>query len=212
MGLAKLLTTDRPLPREFLEWQVKLRDWTMQERHGSPHVGVAPLLAVRQPGVGPGVTLHSIICGLLPRAEKLADKTREFRLVYEQHVHQGARAVYDRGIEFLQGYYRTADDFDPTSISSLLQRDSDAIRALRADPTCALLFYVFELDDTSEERRFRCLQLNCRAELHEAGPLFDNVWWHNAVFHGKLDEQVMVRFVHQSSYDTAFGGLTRLDG
>jgi hypothetical protein len=85
------------------------------------------------------------------------------------------------------------------------------VRALRANPSCALLFYVFDLDDRSEEGRFRCLQLNCRSELHERGTLFDNVWWHNAVFHGKLEEQVMVRFVHQSTYDTAFGGLDPVD-
>ena len=66
--------------------------------------------------------------------------------------------------------------------------------------------------DRTEEGRFRCLQLNCRAELHEDGPLFDNVWWHNAVFHGKLDEQVMVRFVHQSTYDARFGGLDAVEG
>ena len=37
--------------------------------------------------------------------------------------------------------------------------------ALRAD-------YVFEPDDSSEERRYRCLQVNCRTELHERGPSF----------------------------------------
>jgi hypothetical protein len=206
-----LLTTDRPLPTEFLEWQVKLRHWTMLERHGSPHAGVAPLCCVRQPGLGPGVSMHSIICGLLPRTDTLPAKTRDFRALYEDHAEGGARAVYDAGVEYLKGYYRTAADFDPTTITSLLHRDAMVVRALRANASCALLFYVFDLDDHSEEGRFRCLQLNCRAELHEDGALFDNVWWHNAVFHGKLDEQVMVRFVHQGTYDTRFGGLDPVD-
>ena len=155
--------------------------------------------------------MHAIICGLLPAAGELAAKTRAFRALYEDHVEQGARAIYDAGIEYLKGYYRSAADFDPVSITSLLPRDATVVRALRAAPSCALLFYVFDLDDRSEEGRFRCLQVNCRAELHEGGPLFDNVWWHNAVFHGKLDDQVMVRFVHQSTWDTRFGALDALD-
>lgn len=208
----KMLSTDRPLPTEFLEWQVKLRHWTMLHRHGSPHAGVAPLCCVQQPGLGPGVSMHSIICGLLPRADALAAKTREFRALYEDHAEAGARAVYDAGIAYLKGYYHDAAAFDATSITSLLHRDAMVVRALRAMPSCALLFYVFDLDDRTEEGRFRCLQLNCRAELYEDGPLFDNVWWHNAVFHGKLDDQVMVRFVHQSTYDTRFGGLDAVEG
>jgi hypothetical protein len=102
-------------------------------------------------------------------------------------------------------------DFDATTITSL-PRDAMVVRSLRAVPGCALLFYVFDLDDRSEEGRFRCLQVDCRAELHERGPLFDNVWWHNTVFHGTLDDQVMVRFVHQRTYDTRFGGLEPVDG
>ena len=211
MLLKKMLAADRPLPAEFLEWQVKLRLWTMLDRHGSPHAGVAPLCCVQQPGLGPGVSMHSIICGLLPRADALPEKTRAFRALYEDNAEGGARAVYDAGIQYLKGYYHAAADFDPTTITSLLHRDAMVVRALRANPSCALVFYVFDLDDRSEEGRFRCLQLNCRAELHESGPLFDNVWWHNAVFHGKLDDQVMVRFVHQSTYDTRFGGLDAVD-
>ena len=63
----------------------------------------------------------------------------------------------------------------PCTITSLLPRDTPAVHALRADDRCALLFYVFDLDDRSEEGRFRCLQVNCRAEVHEDGPLFENV-------------------------------------
>jgi hypothetical protein len=206
----RVVSGDHPLPVEFLEWQVKLRAWTMEHRHGSPHAGVAPLLAVAQPGVGPGVTMHSIICGLLPHPEQVEAKTREFRALYEDNADAGARVVYDRGIEYLKGYYRSAADFDPASVTTLMHEDTPAVRSLRADPACALLFYVFDLDEKSEEGRFRCLQLNCRAELHRDGPLFDNAWWHNAVFHGKLDDQVMIRFQHQSTYDTRFGGLTRV--
>ncbi len=211
MRLEKLLSADRPLPVEFLEWQVKLRHWTMLHRHGSPHAGVAPLCCVRQPGPGPGMTMHSIICGLLPRPDMLAAKTRDFRALYDEHAEGGARTIYDAGIAYLRDYYRTAGDFDRTTVTSLLHRDTMVVRALRADPSCALLFYVFDLDERSEEGRFRCLQLDCRAELHEDGPLFDNVWWHNAVFHGKLDDQVMVRFVHRRTYDTRFGGLEPID-
>ena len=85
------------------------------------------------------------------------------------------------------------------------------MRALRAEPACALVFYVFDLDDRSEEGRFRCLQLDCRAEVLEDGPVFDNVWWHNTLFHGKVDEHVVVHFVHQRTCDTRFGGLDAVE-
>ena len=200
------------LPAEFLEWQVKLRHWTAVARHGAPHAGVAPLLCVQQPGVGPGVSLHAIICGLLPEAGHLAERTREFRALYERHAVGGARAVYDAGIEYLKAYYRSPAEFDAQSLTALLPADTPAVRALRASPSCALLFYVFDLDDRTEEGRFRCLQVNGFAELHQAGPIYDNVWWHHALFHGKVDGHVVVRFVHQSTWDTAFGALEAVTG
>ena len=199
-----------PLPEEFLEWQVRLRAWTMEARNGSPHVGVAPLLLVRRSGVVTGASAHSIICGLLP-AERLLDaKTEAFRAMYEEGRAEGARAIYDRGIAYLRRYYEDVDDFDPTSVTTLLPRDSAAAVALRADGRCALVFHVFDMDDKSEVGRLRCLQLDCRAELHESGPVYDNVWWHNALFHGKVEDNVVVRFRHQSSYDTLFGGFESL--
>jgi hypothetical protein len=203
-------TTDRPLPAEFLEWQVKLRAWTMIARNGSPHAGVAPLVAVGQPGLGLGVSMHNIICGLLPAADRVEGKTREFRALYEDHAADGARAIYDAGIAYLKTYYRAAADFDPTSITTLLPADAPVVRALAATPACSLLFYVFDLDDRTEEGRFRCLQVNAHADVHHDGPLYDNVWWHNAVFHGKVDEHVMIRFLHRSTYDTRFGNLEEL--
>jgi hypothetical protein len=204
---SRIAKSSTPLPTEFLEWQVKLRKWTAVERHGAPHAGVAPVLCVQQPGVGPGVSMHAIICGLLPEAGDLAARTRQFRELYERHAPEGARAIYDAGIEYLKGYYQSADDFDPRSVTALLAEDSPAVRALRASPACALLFYVFDLDDKSEEGRFRCLQVSGVAELHESGAIYDNVWWHYALFHGKVDGHVVVRFVHQSAYDTGFGAL-----
>jgi hypothetical protein len=210
LGRTKLPFGDRPLPAEFLEWQVKLRAWTMVHRHGAPHAGVAPLCLVGRPGVGPGASAHSIICGLLPHPSALERTTAEFRAVYERNAAAGARAIYDAGIGYLRDYYRAAADFDPTTITTLLHQDAPLVRALRADPDCALVFYVFDLDDRTEEGRFRCLQVDCRADIHRDGPLFENVWWHNAVFHGKLDAQVMVRFVHRTTFDTRFGGLEEL--
>lgn len=213
MLLKKAFTSgNTPMPTEFLEWQVKLRHWTMLNRHGAPHVGVAPVVSVQQPGVGPGMTMHSIICGLLPHPDQVDAKTREFRELYESHADEGARGIYDAGIAYLKRYYQSAADFDAYTITSLLHKDAAVVQALRANPSCALLFYVFDLDNRTEEGRFRCLQLNCHAEVHDGGPLFDNVWWHNAVFHGKLDDQVMLRFLHRSTYDTRFGGLEAVEG
>lgn len=203
---------DRPLPPDLLEWQVRLRRWTMHARNGAPHPGVAPVLCVAQPGLGLGVALHNVICGLLPAAARLEESTRTFRALYEGHAAGGARAIYDAGVGYLAGAYEDAADYDPASITSLLPEKSAAVRALRAERRCALLFYVFDLDDRSEEGRFRCVQVNCRADLHASGPLYDNVWWHNALFHGKVDGHVMVHFRHESSFDTRFGALDRLDG
>lgn len=195
------------MPSEILEWQVRLRRWTMAQRDGAPHAGVAPLLVVRHPGVGPGVSVHGIICGLLPRADALAAKTREFRAIYEDERAKGTRAIYDRGIVYLKDYYRSVDDFDRDSITTLLPTDAPAVEALRLDPSCALVFYVFELEATTEESRYRCVQMSCRAEIHDAGPIYDNVWWHNTLFHGMVEDHVVVRFRHERSDTTAWGGF-----
>lgn len=197
-----------PLPDEFLEWQVALRRWTMVERAGTPHVGVAPVLLVRRPGVGPGATAHSIVCGLLPAADVLDAKTEEFRTIYEAERAAGARAIYDRGIAYLREYYDVTSAFDPTSVTTLLPRESPAVVALRVDWRCALIFHVFNDAAPDGSEAYRCLQLNCRAELHEDGPVYENVWWHNALFHGAVENHVVVRFRCQSAYDTLFGGLT----
>ncbi len=198
------------MPAEILEWQVRLRRFTMEERAGSPHAGVAPLLVVRNPGVGPGVSAHGIICGLLPRPDTLAAKTREFRAIYEDERTKGTRAIYDRGIVYLKDYYHSAADFDRDSITTLLPVDAPAVAALRLDPSCALVFYVFELEATAEVARYRCVQMSCRAELHATGPIYDNVWWHNTLFHGMVDDHLVVRFRHERSDVTAWGGFTPL--
>jgi len=200
----------RPLPADFLDWQVSLRHHTMVERAGSPHVGVAPLLTVRHPGQPVGTLSHSIICGLLPRPDLLEKKTREFRELYEAWIGEGARTVYDRGLEYLLDYYRSSDGFDAESITTLLPEKLPVVDALRADPRCALLFYVFDLADKSEVGRLRCIQVNAHAEVLRDGPVFDNVWWHNALFHGQVDGCVVLRFAHQSSFDTRFGALEEL--
>jgi hypothetical protein len=196
------------MPSELLEWQVRLRRWTMEARDGAPHVGVAPLLLVRHSGVGPGVAAHGIICGLLPRADLLDRKTRELRAIYEEERGHGIRAIYDRGIAYLRDYYRSAEAFDRTSVTTLLPADAPAVAALRLDPTCALVFYVFELEATGEETRHRCVQLSGRAELHADGPIYDNVWWHNTLFHGMVEDHVVVRVRCERADATAWGGFT----
>jgi hypothetical protein len=84
------------------------------------------------------------------------------------------------------------------------------VEALRAEPACSLLFYVFDLRDRSEIGSFRCWQLDCRAELHERGEVFDNVYWHNALFHGLEEERVVVQFVHERAWNTQFGSFSAL--
>ena len=200
----------RPLPADLLEWQVALRRWTMLESHGAPHAGVAPLLIVRQPGLAVGVSAHSIICGLLPRAEALDAKTREFRALYEDGIAAGARAVYDRGIAYLESYYLSAADFDPGAVTTLLPRKLPVVDALRAESRCALVFYVFALTDKSEVGRFRCLHIDATAEVLESGPVYENVWWHNTLFHGPADEHVVVHFRHRGTWDTRFGAFDEL--
>ena len=193
------------MPAEILDWQVRLRRWTMDARDGAPHIGVAPLLVVRHPGIGPGVSAHGIICGLLPRPDLLDAKTREFRAIYEEERAKGIRAIYDRGIAYLKNYYDGSAAFDRTSITTLLPTDAPAVEALRIDPRCALVFYVFELEATAEEARHRCVQMSCVAELHADGPDYDNVWWHNTLFHGMVEDHVVLRFRHERSDATAWG-------
>jgi hypothetical protein len=197
----------RPLPPEFLAWQVALRRRTMFEDNGAPHAGVAPLVVVRQPGLALGVSTHSVICGLLPRPDMLAAKTVEFRDLYEGGISEGSRTVYDRGIAYLKDYYTGPEAFDPVSVTTLLHKKLPLVDALRAESRCALVFYVFDLVDRTEEGRFRCLHLDCTAEVLEKGDVYDNVWWHNTIFHGPADEHVVVHFRHRASWDTRFGAF-----
>jgi len=198
------------LPREFLEWQVALRRHTARSRRGVPHVGVAPLVTVRRPGAGPGFVSHSVVCGLLPHPRLLAQKTEELRKLYEGATGDGARAVYDRGLEYLIEYYQGADDFDPTSLTTMLPAKLPLVDALRAEPSCALVFHVFDLEERDPIGRLRCMQLDVRADVLREGPVYDNVWWHNALFHGAGDEHVVVHFHHERSFDVRFGGLEPL--
>jgi hypothetical protein len=199
-----------PLPDSFLAWQVELRRRTMIDSQGAPRAGVAPLVTVRRPGAGLDVSTHSIICGLLPHPRTLAAKTDEFRQLYERWAPDGAKAIYDAGIEYLRHYYQDTGDFDPESVTTLVDGESDLALALGAEPRCTLLFYVFDLVDRTPVGRFRCLELDCTAELHRDGPVFDNVWWHNTLFHGKQDRAVVVRFRHHATHDTAFGKYERV--
>ena len=211
MTMAATAIESKPLPEEFLAWQVELRADTMAADGGRPRAGVAPLLTVARPASVLGVTTHSIICGILPRRADLARKTAEFRALYESHAPDGARAVYDRGIEYLRGYYVAPGDFDPASITTLLPGDSDLLRALAAEPRCQLVFYVFDLQERSTVGRFRCLTIEAIAEAHRAGDVYENVWWHNTLFHGKMEGAVVVQFHHQATYDTSWGQHQRLD-
>ena len=199
----------QPLPKEFLSWQVALRHHTMHERNGAPHIGVVPLVCVERPGFTLGVAAHSIVCGLLPHERLLDVKTREFRGLYEDRIGEGARAVYDAGIQYLLDYYTSTEAFDPASITSLLPKDCALVDALRSNPRCSLVFNVFDASD-SDFGSPRCNQLEMLAEVLEKGPVFDNVWWHNTLFHGKADEHVVIHFKHQRSWDTRFGGMESL--
>lgn len=202
----------RALPRTFLEWQVALRRQTMEQRAGAPHVGVAPLVMTRRPGVGLGVVAHSVICGLLPRADRLEHETARFRDVYERGIAEGAQHVYDEGIALMRAYYRDADDFDPHSLTTLLPKKLPLVDALRSDSRCALCFYVFELKSRDPIERLRCTHLDMVAEVLEQGPVYGNVWWHNTLFHGPADDHVVVHFRHRAAFDTCFGRFDALDG
>ena len=199
-----------PLPREFLNWQVALRLHTMRERNGAPHVGVVPTVAVKRPGSHLGVVQHSIVSGLLPNRRVLAVRTEEFQSLYESHIAGGARAVYDKGVDYLLGYYAECDDFDPGSITSLVPLDSPLVEALRAESKCSLVFNVFSTEDPGTLGQPRCLQIDCRVDVLSSGPVYDNVWWQNTIFQGMADEHVVLHFKHQRSWDTRFGGLQAL--
>jgi hypothetical protein len=205
-----MASSSRPLPKDFRNWQVALRHYTMVARNGAPHIGVAPTVMVKHPGVGLGIASHSVICGLLPNERLLENKTREFKALYEEHSGVGAKQLYDAGIEYLLDYYQSADDFDPATITSLLPEDCELVKALRAEPVCALVFNSFDPTESAEIGGPRCLQIEAEAEVLTAGPVYDNVWWHNTLFHGPADEHVVIHFKHTRSWDTRFGGLQAL--
>jgi len=184
----------------------------MIERNGAPHIGVVPTVVVKRPGAHLGVIQHSVVCGLLPHERLLSAKTTEFRELYEGSIETGAREVYDAGIAYLNDYYVSSDDFDPSCVTSLVPEDCPLVEALRAEPKCSLIFNVFSADDPGTLGNPRCQQLDCIVDVLSQGPVFDNVWWHNTIFHGMADEHVVLRFKHQRSWDTRFGGLQALRG
>jgi hypothetical protein len=206
-----MLSERHPLPQEFLDWQIALRRHTMIERGGTPHSGVVPSLLVRRPGSWTGTVGHSIVIGLLPAEAHLERKTGEFRALYEAHAPSGARRLYDAGLEYLRGYYTQADDFDSARITTLLAADSPLTRALEAEPRCAMLFNVFEPSASDSLSAPRSQQLDMVSRIHSEGAIYENVWWHNALFHGKADNHVVITFHHQRSWDTAFGELAALN-
>ena len=201
----------RPLPPEFLAWQVTLRLGRWSEQHGAPHAGVAPLVVVRPPGVALGASVHSIICGLLPRPD--AARREDAR-----SSASSTRPASPRAPRRLRPRHRVPEaTTTPTPSPSTPAQHHDAaapklplVDALRAESRCALVFYVFDLRDRSEVGRFRCLHLDCRAEVLERGPVYDNVWWHNTLFHGPADDHVVVHFRHEASWDTRFGRFDRV--
>lgn len=201
-----------PLPKEFLNWQVTLRHFTMTDRNGAPHVGVVPTVTVKRPGAHLGVIQHSIVCGLLPHERTREAKTREFRELYEAHIEKGARAVYDVGVEYLLDYYVSSDDFDPGSVTSLVPEDCALVDALEAEPKCTLSFNVFNPEEPQAIGGPRCQQLDCVVDVLSEGDVYENVWWHNTLFHGMADEHVVLHFKHQRSWDTRFGGIQALRG
>ena len=195
------------MPREVLDWQVELRRHTMEERAGAPHAGVCPLVTVRHGRGAADFTSWSIVCGLLPAQPVLYEKTKEFRQLYEDHQGLGARALYDAGLEYLKPYYDDASSFDGASITTLLSKDTPVVDALRATPDCALVFYVPDLTERREVLKFRCMHMETRAYVLESGAVYDNVWWHNTLFHGMAEDHVVVHFRHRKTWDTRFGHL-----
>lgn len=198
------------MPRELLAWQVDLRRHTMEERGGAPHAGVCPLVTVRQGRGAHDFVSYSIVCGLLPSRDRLEEKTKEFRQVYEQHHGLGARTLYDAGLDYLKPYYEAVDAFDGASITTLLPQDLPLVDALRASPDCALVFYVPDLTERREVLKFRCLHMETRAYVLSEGAVYDNVWWHNTLFHGMAEEHVVVHFRHRATWDTRFGRLEQM--
>lgn len=45
------------------------------------------------------------------------------------------------------------------------------------------------------------------ASIALRGAVYDNVWWHNALFHGAADEHAVVHFRHERTTDVRFGML-----
>ena len=180
----------------------------MEARHGAPHVGVAPLVLARRPGTTLEVAATRSSAGCCRAPSGSPRKTEEFRKLYEGGIGDGARAVYDRGIEYLRAATTRAPRTSTRRASRrCCRRSCPLVDALRGEPRCALVFYVFDLVDRSEIGRLRCLHLDATAEVLDGGPVFDNVWWHNALFHGPVDDHVVVHFRHLATWDTRFGAL-----
>ena len=160
-----------------------------------------------------GVSAHSIICGLLPRPDLLAEKTREFRELYEDGIAEGARAVYDRGIEYLKDYYADASGLRPErSITTLLAKKLPlVVDALRAESALrAGLLRVRPARTAARSAASAACTSTAAPRCSSTGAVYDNVWWHNTLFHGPADDHVVVHFRHRATWDTRFGRFDRV--
>ncbi len=114
------------------------------------------------------------------------------------------------GIQYLLDYYVSTDAFDAGSITSMIPAEGPLVDALRAEPRCSLVFNVFDGSAPDRLGNPRCNQIDCFVDVLESGPIYDNVWWHNTLFHGNADGHVVLHFKHERSFDTRFGQFSAL--
>ena len=192
-----------------------LRAWTMDARNGSPHVGVAPLLTVAQPGRRPGRRDAQRSSAACCRAADRLDAIPPSSAASTSAAPRAARARSTTAASSTcSATTSDVDAFDPTSDHlAAAERCRRACEALRAD--AALRARLLRLRPRRQVRG-AAASAACRSTAAPScttqGPSTTTSGGTTRSSTGSSTDHVMVRFRHESSYDTRFGALDRLDG
>ena len=169
------MARSKSLRDQFLAWQCRLRRIAVREHGGQPSRGMRPRLLHRS-----GRELSPALTVLLVPKEP-AESTGFFR--HQVLSNQDPRALYEKGLTFLQADYFQAPDTFAERLLAVLPAGSDLAAVLAANGTCVLQF------DEGGQR----YELACAVRALEPGDAErDATIWHNRLFNPSLPDAARV--------------------
>ena len=183
-----------PLPKEFLDWQVapaSLHTMTRAQRRAAHRGGADRRDRAASVAWASVWSSHSVVCGLLPHPRLLDGKTHEF----ERALRGRTSTTVPEGR--LRRRHRVparllrlgTDDFDPGHHHHACSPKNCAIWSTRCAPTrsCSARLQRIQRGLDPDSTLAACAARRSTATVRRStrtAPVYDNVWWHNTLFHG----------------------------